>query len=234
MCLHRTGSPTMTGTMWLGLRGAECRSRRADVRRIAHAVLLRGRAPPSSTLRWRMLASAPAATCGRQGRGEDEAGRKAAHEVAERGRGRDIAADDAEGLRQRAFDHGQPVAEALALGDAAAARAIEADGMNLVEIGHGAVRVRDVAELGDRRDVAVHRVDGFERHELRRATDRCRASLRVEVRRVVMGEDARRSAAVADALDHRGVVRVRRRGRRSPACTTPACRARPSWRHSRR
>ena len=92
-----------------------------------------------------MLASAPAATCRRQCRGKDEAGRKASHEVAERGRGRDVAADDAEGLRQRAFDHGEPVAQAFALGDAAAARPVETDSVYLVEVGHGAVRVSDVA-----------------------------------------------------------------------------------------
>ena len=40
--------------------------------------------------------------------------------------------------------------------------------MHLVEIGHGVVSVRDVAELGDRRDVAIHRVDGFKCHQLRR------------------------------------------------------------------
>ena len=38
--------------------------------------------------------------------------------------------------------------------------------MDLVEIGHRTVRVGDVAELGDRGDVAVHRVDDLEGDQL--------------------------------------------------------------------
>ena len=172
--------------------------------------------------------------CRRQGRGEDEAGGEAAHEVAQRGRGRDVAADDAEGLCQRAFDHGQPVAQAFALGDAAAARAVEADGMDLVEIGHRAVRFGDVAELGDRRDVAVHRVDGLEGHQLRRRDGSRSASLRVEVGRIVVARRcaSRRGCGGCPRSSRRGCLR--RRGRRSRACATPACRARPSSRRSRR
>jgi hypothetical protein len=42
------------------------------------------------------------------------------------------------------------VHQAFALGNAAAARAIHADGVDFIEIGHGAVLVRDVADRGDR------------------------------------------------------------------------------------
>jgi hypothetical protein len=41
------------------------------------------------------------------------------------------------------------MAQSFALGDAAAALAVEPHGMDLVEIGHGAMSVRDVAQLGD-------------------------------------------------------------------------------------
>ena len=84
-------------------------------------------------------------------------------------------------------------------------RAVQADRVDLVEIGHGVVRVGDVAEFGDRRDVAVHRIDGLEGDELRRCGSRSR-ELAVEVARVVVREDALLGAAVPDALDHRGVV----------------------------
>ena len=52
---------------------------------------------------------------------------------------------------------------AVALGDAAAARAVHADRVDLVEIGHGAVALGEVADRADRRDVAVHRIDALER-----------------------------------------------------------------------
>ena len=148
----------------------------------------------------------------RQRGGEDEAGGKAADEIADRGRCRDIAADHAERLRQRAFDHGQAMAHALAVGDAAAVRAVETDAMHLVEIGHGVVGVRDVAEFRDRRDVAIHRIDRLERHQLRRVRIEI-AQLAFEIARIVMGEDARLAAAVPDALDHRGVVEFVRQDR---------------------
>src|SRR5690606_36951030 len=102
----------------------------------------------------------------RQGGGEDEAGSEGAHEVAQGGGGGDVAAHDAEGLAKGALDDGETVHQPFAFGDAAAARPVQADGMDLVEIGHGAVALGDVDDLGDRRDVAVHRVDRLEGHEL--------------------------------------------------------------------
>ena len=46
----------------------------------------------------------------------------------------------------------------FAFRDAAATRAVEADGVHLVEIGDRAMGVGDIADLGDGRDVAVHRI----------------------------------------------------------------------------
>jgi hypothetical protein len=62
-----------------------------------------------------------------------------------------------------------PVHQAVALGNAAAARAIHADRVHLVEIGHGVVRsaTSQISAIGA--DVAVHRIDAFKRHQLRRA-----------------------------------------------------------------
>ena len=93
-----------------------------------------------------MLASAPAATAGGSEVVKMKPGRKAADEIAHRGRAGDVAADDAERLAERALDDGEAVHQAFALGNAAAARAIEADRMDLVEIGHGAVLFGDVAD----------------------------------------------------------------------------------------
>ena len=79
----------------------------------------------------------------------------------------DVAADDAVGLAERALDQGDAVHQAALLGDAAAARAVEADGVHLVEVGHRAVLLGDLEDLGDRGDVAVHRVDALEGDDLR-------------------------------------------------------------------
>ena len=104
----------------------------------------------------------------RQRGGEDEARRIAADAVDDRRVGGDIAAHHAERLAQRALDDRHPVGDPVALRNAAAARAVHADRMDLVEIGQRAVAVGEVADRGDRGDVAVHRIDAFERDQLGR------------------------------------------------------------------
>ena len=101
----------------------------------------------------------------RQCRRENEARGKGADEVAQRGGCRDIAAHDAERLAERTLDHRQAVHQAFALGNAAAARAVHADRMHFIEIGHRAVFLGDVADVVNRRDVAIHRIDRFEGDE---------------------------------------------------------------------
>src|SRR3546814_3692350 len=66
--------------------------------------------------------------------------------------GGDIAAHHPESLAERALDDRGAIHLPLALGDAAAVRAVEANGVHLVEVGHGAVLLGDLAKLGDRRD----------------------------------------------------------------------------------
>ena len=63
----------------------------------------------------------------------------------------------------------------------------------------------DVADLPDRRHVAVHRVDRFEGHDLRRRGIGGAEKL-LEMARIVVPEDFAGGAGVADAGDHRGVV----------------------------
>ena len=71
---------------------------------------------------------------------------------------------------------------------------------DLVEERERAVAPGDVAQLADRRDVAVHRVDGLKRHQLRPVAVVPGQQV-VQVRRVVVLEDPLVRPAVADALD---------------------------------
>ena len=141
-----------------------------------------------------MLASAPAARAGGSAVVKMKPEAKLRTKSHKRGRAGDIAAHHAERLAERALDHRQPVHQALALGDAAAARAVEADRMDLVEIGHRAVLVGDVAELGDRRDVAVHRIDATRRRPAWARRGSRSAQLAVEVVAGRCGAKTRRSA----------------------------------------
>ena len=93
---------------------------------------------------------------------------------------------------------------AVALGDAAAARAVHADRMDLVDIGHGVVALGEIADRVDRRDVAVHRIDALERDQLRPVARRLQQLF--EMREIVVAENLLVAAGLADALDHRIVV----------------------------
>ena len=94
---------------------------------------------------------------------------------------------------------------AFALGDSAAARAVETDRVDLVEIGDGTVLLGDVADGRDRRHVAIHAVDALEGDDLRTLRIDAAHEL-VEMRDVVVAEDEPLRAGAADALDHRIVV----------------------------
>jgi hypothetical protein len=119
----------------------------------------------------------------------------------------DVAAHHAEGLGERAFDHRRcRCHQAFALGNAAAARAVHADGMDFIEIGHAPYCVGEIADLLDRRDVAVHRIDRFEGDELWRTRVCCLSSLASRWSTVVAEDHLLHLRRVAHALDHRGVV----------------------------
>src|ERR1700732_91466 len=91
----------------------------------------------------------------------------AAQEIDERRRPRDIAADRAKGLAEGTLNDGRAVHDAVALGNAAAARTVKPDRMHLIEISHRPETLGDVAQFADWRDVAVHRIHRLEAHELR-------------------------------------------------------------------
>src|ERR1700726_938077 len=91
----------------------------------------------------------------------------AADVIDKRRRAGDVPAHNAECLGQGALDHGRPVLDAVAFGDAAAALPINPDSMDLIEIGHRAIAIGYVTKFLDRGDIPVHRVDRLEAHELR-------------------------------------------------------------------
>ncbi len=158
-------------------------------------------------LRWRIDVSAAVAIAGGSAVVKMKSGRVGAHRVDHRAAGGDIAAERAEGLGQRPLDHVDAVHDAVAFGDAAAARPIHADRVHLVEVGHGAVCLGEVGDLPDRGDVAVHRIDRFEGDQLRPLRRRLLEQA-FQVGEVVVAEDQLLGAGAPDALDHRGVVQL--------------------------
>ena len=122
---------------------------------------------------------------------------------------RDIAAEAAERLGQRALDHVDAVHGVVALADAAAARAVHADRVHFVDIGHGAVALGEIADRMHRRHVAVHGIEALEHDQLRPLGIGGLEQL-FEVADVVMPPDLLLAAGLAHALDHGIVVeRVR-------------------------
>ena len=116
-----------------------------------------------------------------------------------------VAAHDAERLCERSFDQRDTIGDPLLLGNAATARAVKTDRMDFIEIGDGAVLLRDVTDRGDRRHVAIHAVDAFERDD-HGAFRRDRRHQLVEVGGIVVPEDESLRPGTADTLDHRIVV----------------------------
>ena len=137
----------------------------------------------------------------RQGGGEDEAGGIGPNRIDELGVASDIAAHDAKGLAERAFDDVDFTHDTVAFGDAGAAIAVQADGMDFVDIGQAAVFPGERHRAADVGDVAVHRIDRLKRDQLRRI-DRCRLEQLFQVRKVVMAIDVANPSTVPDAFDH--------------------------------
>ena len=141
----------------------------------------------------------------RHRRRENEAGSVGADEIAHRRGAGNVAADHAERLGQRSLDHADAVHLAVAFGDTGAARPVHADRMDLVEEGHRAVLVGNVADLANRRDVAVHGIDRLEGDQL--GARRIGAGEHtVQVADVVVPEDFLFGLRVDDPFDHRIVV----------------------------
>src|SRR5215471_12206783 len=98
---------------------------------------------------------------------------------------------------------------AVAAGDAAAARAVHADGVHFVDIGHRIVALGEIADRSQRRDVAVHRIEALAGDQLG-TVGSGGAQQFFQMREVAVAEDLALAAALTDAFDHRIMVeRVR-------------------------
>ncbi len=137
--------------------------------------------------------------------GEDEAGCIGADGIAAFAAGGNVATHEAKAFGQRTLDDVDLGADAVAFGDAAAGRAVEPDRVHFVEIGDGIVAAGEVADLPDRRNVAVHRIDGLEGDDLGRVRGH-RLELPLQVRKVIVPPDPLWSTTMPNALDHRGMV----------------------------
>ena len=119
----------------------------------------------------------------------------------------DVAAERAEALGQRALDDVDARHDAVALGDAAAARAVKADGMDLVHIGHRVVAFGEIGDRIDRGDVAVHRIKALEDDQLGALAPGLGQQL-FEMSEIVVAEHLALGLGAAHALDHRIVVEL--------------------------
>src|SRR3546814_1500219 len=79
--------------------------------------------------------------------------------------------------------------------------------MDLVAIGEGVVFLGEVADRVDRRDVAIHRIDAFERDQLR-GRGIVGGEQFLEMLEVVVAPHALFTARIADTRDHRRVVEL--------------------------
>src|SRR5690606_31047774 len=120
-------------------------------------------------------------------------------------RASDRAADHAESLGKRALDDVDPVGEAVALGDASAARAIHTGGVHLVDIGHRIILVGQVGDRLYRCNVAVHGIDALEDDELG-ALASGRLQQAFQMRHVIVAEDLLLGAGTSHTFYHGGVV----------------------------
>ena len=94
-------------------------------------------------------------------------------------------------------------------------------------------RSATLAELRYGGDVAVHRIDGFEGHQLG-APRFDPGQLAIEILGVVVAKDALVGPAVADAFDHRGVIARIGEHHAIGKARREGCRAWSSWRRSRK
>src|SRR5262249_11288688 len=145
----------------------------------------------------------PGRDYGWQGGSEYESWRSPTQRIDQRSRASHITAHCADGLAQRSLNDRQAMGDAVSLSHAGAALAIETNGMNLVEVSHGAMAIREIADCADGRNVAIHGIDGFKGDQLR-AFHRRRFEQLGQMYWIVVPEDTLLGPAGADAVDHRG------------------------------
>src|SRR3984893_15648990 len=104
--------------------------------------------------------------CRRHRSREDKAWRGRADRVADHGISRDVTPHHTETLGLGSFDDVDAIHDAIALGDAGAAGSVKTDGMNLVKVGEGPEFRRQITDMPDRGDIAIHRVKRFKGDDL--------------------------------------------------------------------
>ena len=140
----------------------------------------------------------------RQGRRENEPGSVGTDGVYQRPRAGNVAAERAKGFCQSSLDDIDPSHDPIPLCNAGATAPIHADSVHLVEIGHGAVARRKVADRLERRDVAVHRIDALE-HDQLWAAGRCVRQQLFQMLKVIVAPDLFGAAGGTHPFDH-GIV----------------------------
>src|SRR3546814_19513806 len=80
-----------------------------------------------------------------------------------------------------------------------------ADGVEFVAMGERILLFGKIADRVDRGDVAVHRIDAFERDQLR-GVGIVGGEKFFQMRKVVVAPNALFAAGIADARDHRRVI----------------------------
>src|SRR6267378_3612381 len=138
--LHLSGSPTRTGTIWvsLGMTGSAAA--------LSSGSFLMSFAFPIRRFQVTDGGGGSSADGRRQGGRKDESRRIGTHRVDQGAAPRNVSAHAAECLGERAFQHVNPVHHAVALRYAGATRAVHADGVHLVRIGHGAIALSQIAD----------------------------------------------------------------------------------------
>jgi hypothetical protein len=113
-----------------------------------------------------------------------------------------IPAEATKRLGKRALDDVDATHRAVACRDACA---INSDGVDLVAISHRVVALGEVANVANRGNVAIHRVQTFEYNQLRSVRRGCGEDA-LKVGDIVVAPDLLFQTGLADALDHRVVV----------------------------
>jgi hypothetical protein len=123
---------------------------------------------------------------GKSGR-KDEAGRVATNRVDQIAASGDVTAEAPERLGESSLGHIDPMHRAVARRNAGAAGTIHPDGLDLIAIGHSAVAGSQVADLPDRRKIAIHGIQAFEDDQLGPPGFCCKQAL--EIGNVVVPPD---------------------------------------------
>ena len=125
---------------------------------------------------------------GRQGGRENESRRVAAHGIDDCSVGGNVSAERAESFGERGFDDIDAIQETFALSDPSSPRAVQANRVNLVDIGERIVSLGQLHDLADRSDVAVHRIKAFENDHFHAIATRLDQQL-LEMRDIIVPPD---------------------------------------------